>query len=52
MALEAVHHGAEMTLSEGLLMEANLFGLLCTTDDMKEGMNAFLEKREPKFEGK
>ena len=52
MVLEAVHHGANMTLDEGLLVESNLFGLLCTTQDMKEGMNAFLEKREPKFEGK
>ncbi len=52
MALEAVHHGANTTLDEGLLMEANLFGLLCTTEDMREGMNAFLEKRKPTFQGK
>jgi len=33
------------------LLEANHFGLLAGTRDMKEGLTAFLEKRVPKFEG-
>ena len=41
-----------MTLEEGLLLEANHFGLLASTRDMKEGLPAFLEKRAPGFEGK
>src|SRR6266571_2738179 len=52
LALEAVDRGLEMTLDEGLLLEANHFGLLATTRDMKEGLTAFLEKRAPKFEGR
>jgi enoyl-CoA hydratase len=51
-ALEAVQHGLEMTLPEGLFLESNLFGLCCSTADMKEGTRAFLEKRPPKFEGR
>jgi len=50
--MDAVHRGLEMSLSEGILYEANLFGLVCSTDDMKEGTKAFLEKREAKFKGK
>jgi enoyl-CoA hydratase len=41
----------EMPAAEGQFLEANLFGLCCTTDDMKEGTRAFLEKRAPKFTG-
>jgi enoyl-CoA hydratase len=51
-ALEAVHHGLQMTLEEGQFLEANLFGLCCTTEDMKEGTRAFLEKRPAQFRGK
>jgi enoyl-CoA hydratase len=51
LALEAVDQGLEMTLDEGLLLEANHFGLLAATKDMKEGLTAFLEKRQAKFEG-
>lgn len=51
-ALEAVQHGLEMTQQEGLFLESNLFGLCCSTADMKEGTHAFLEKRPPKFVGK
>jgi len=52
LALEAVDQGLEMTLEEGLLLEANHFGLLAATRDMKEGLTAFLEKRAAKFEGR
>ncbi|MBZ5514143.1 MAG: enoyl-CoA hydratase/isomerase family protein [Acidobacteriia bacterium] len=51
-ALEAVHHGLEMTQEEGQFLEATLFGLCCTTEDMKEGTRAFLEKRPAKFVGR
>lgn len=51
-ALEAVNHGLEMTLPEGLFLEATLFSLCCTTEDMKEGTRAFLEKRPAKFVGR
>ncbi|MFQ5777559.1 MAG: enoyl-CoA hydratase-related protein [Terriglobia bacterium] len=50
--LEAVSHGLEMALPEGLYLEATLFSLCCTTEDMKEGTRAFLEKRAPKFIGR
>jgi enoyl-CoA hydratase len=52
LALEAVDQGLEMSLEEGLLLEANHFGLLAATRDMKEGLTAFLEKRQPRFEGR
>ncbi len=51
-SIEAVNHGMEMTQEEGEFLEATLFGLCCTTADMKEGTRAFLEKRPAKFVGK
>jgi enoyl-CoA hydratase len=52
LCIEAIDRGLEMSLEEGLILEANHFGLLATTDDMREGMRAFLEKRAPVFKGK
>src|SRR2546425_456647 len=52
LALEAVERGLDMSLDEGLLLEANHFGLLAATRDMKEGLTAFLAKRTPTFEGR
>jgi enoyl-CoA hydratase len=51
-AMEAVHKGMEMTLQEGLYLEATLFGVCCATEDKKEGTTAFLEKRAAAFKGK
>jgi enoyl-CoA hydratase len=51
-ALEAVQRGLEMTETEGEQFEASLFGLCCATADMKEGTQAFLEKRPAQFSGK
>ncbi len=51
-ALEAVNHGLEIPEAEGQFLEATLFGLCCTTADMKEGTRAFLEKRPARFSGK
>jgi enoyl-CoA hydratase len=51
-ALEAIRRGAEMPLAEGLAYEATLFGLCASTEDMKEGMTAFLEKRPARFTGR
>ena len=49
--LEAVRHGAEMPLAEAQHLEATLFGLISSTDDMKEGTRAFLEKRAADWKG-
>jgi len=46
---EAVNRSYETTLREGLLFERRLFHALFGTEDQKEGMSAFLEKREPQF---
>jgi len=49
--LEAVRRGSEIGLDAAMGLESNLFALACTTQDMKEGTRAFLEKRTPQFQG-
>jgi enoyl-CoA hydratase len=49
---EAVNKGLDLTLEQGLRLEADLYFLLHTTQDRTEGIKAFLEKRTPKFKGK
>jgi enoyl-CoA hydratase len=51
-ALEAVDRSLETGIDEGLGLEAHLFGLLASTEDMREGMEAFLEKREARFQAR
>ena len=49
VAKECVNRAQETTLSEGLLFERRMFHALFATEDQKEGMAAFLEKRQPQF---
>ena len=48
LAKQAINSGSDTDLDNGLKLEANLFGLSFSTDDKKEGMTAFLEKRKEK----
>ena len=52
MALKSTYAAAENTMEHALALESSLFGLLASTRDMKEGMAAFLEKRQARFEGR
>jgi len=52
MAKEAVNHSFESFLNDGLKDERRAFYMLFATDDQKEGMKAFMEKRDPKWVGK
>jgi len=52
LCLEAVDTGLEIPFDEALKLEANSFGLLASTLDMREGMTAFLEKRPAAFQGR
>ncbi len=50
--INAVNKGTEMAFAEACQYEATLFGLVASTEDMREGTAAFLEKRQPDFKGK
>ncbi|MBR9989787.1 MAG: enoyl-CoA hydratase/isomerase family protein [Gemmatimonadetes bacterium] len=52
LALESVDRGMSTTIDDAQVLESNLFGLLASTDDMREGMTAFLEKRKAEFKGR
>ena len=49
---EAVNRGLQMTLADAQVFEATLFGLVASTEDMREGTQAFLQKRKAEFTGK
>jgi enoyl-CoA hydratase len=51
-ALEAVRRGAGLGIEDGTAVEAEIFGRLCGTEDMKEGTGAFLEKRKAVWAGR
>jgi enoyl-CoA hydratase len=51
LTIDAVNRGLDMSLEDGMALEATAFGVLSSTHDMKEGMRAFLEKRTATFTG-
>ena len=51
LALQSMYGAIETSMDQALGLESNLFGLLASTDDMREGMAAFLEKRRAAFKG-
>jgi enoyl-CoA hydratase len=52
LSVRAVRSGLQMPLEQGLEHEASLFGMTFSTEDMREGTQAFLEKRKPDFAGR
>jgi enoyl-CoA hydratase len=52
LCIEAVNAGVDLPLDEAQQLEANQFGLAASTEDMKEGTRAFLEKRPARFAGR
>jgi enoyl-CoA hydratase len=51
-SIDAVNKGLDGSVSEGLLIEASLFGICAGSEDKKEGTTAFLAKRAPQFQGR
>jgi enoyl-CoA hydratase len=51
LAMETIRRGQNMSQQEGEIIETDMFGLAAATADMKEGMQAFLEKRKANFKG-
>jgi enoyl-CoA hydratase len=51
-SIRAINEGLDRSLAEGLLLEAELFGNACATEDSKVGTKAFLEKKKADFQGK
>ena len=49
---ESINRGMQCSMDEAINIEANLFGLCFATEDQKEGMKAFMEKRKAKFNNK
>ncbi len=52
LAKNAIHAGLNMSLNEGIEYENKLFAILCGSQDKQEGVSAFMEKRQPDFEGR
>jgi enoyl-CoA hydratase len=52
LAKEAVYRGGAMSMEEGLALESDLFGVISSTDEMREGLRAFLDKRDPSWKRK
>ncbi|RMH23180.1 MAG: enoyl-CoA hydratase [Gemmatimonadetes bacterium] len=52
LALESIYLALDSSPGNAMRFESALFGLLASTDDMREGMTAFLEKRKPDFKGR
>ena len=50
--IESVNRGLEVSFDKAQFLEATLFGLVASTDDMREGTQAFLQKRKPQFKGR
>jgi enoyl-CoA hydratase len=50
--IDSVHKGLQMSFGDAQVFEATLFGLVASTEDMRGGTRAFLEKRKPEFKGK
>jgi enoyl-CoA hydratase len=51
-AMEVIGRGHDIDFDDASALEAQMFGVLCATDDMKEGTKAFLEKRAADFKGR
>ena len=50
--IEAVNQGLESPFAAGEYLETSLFGTIASSEDMREGTKAFLEKRKPVWQGK